>query len=146
MELRERLANLIKDELLEIKKNGAGIILSTHRMESVEELCSHIALINKSKKILDGSVKDIRKNFKSNTFEIDYTGSQIAFANGLWTGYSLLSSEPQDGFMRARIKSEGQQSTNDLLLALLPHINIMGFKEVIPGMNDIFISMVESAE
>lgn len=138
-------ANLVKDELLAMKERGTSIILSTHRMESVEELCSHIALINKSKKILDGSVKEIRKQFKSNTYELDYIGNQISFATGLWAGYKLLENEVQDGFMRAKIKAEGSQSTNDLLQALLPHVQIIGFKEVIPGMNDIFINMVEAA-
>jgi len=138
-------ANLIKDELLAMCSRGTTIILSTHRMESVEELCSHIALINKSKKILDGSVKDIRKQFKSNTYEIDYSGTQVGFVNGLWAGYTLLNNEPHDGFMRATVKAAGDQTTNDLLQALLPQVHIIGFREVIPGMNDIFISMVESA-
>ena len=139
-------ANLIKDELLAMRDKGTSIILSTHRMESVEELCSHIALINKSKKILDGSVKEIRKQFKSNTYEIDYSGNQVALAAGLWSGYKLLENNMQDGFMRAHVKAEGAQTTNNLLEILLPHVQILGFKEVIPGMNDIFISMVESAE
>jgi len=139
-------ANMIKDELLAMRDKGTSIILSTHRMESVEELCSHIALINKSKKILDGSVKDIRKAFKSNTYEIDYTGNQVALANGLWSGYKLLQNEAHDGFMRAVVKAEGDQTTNDLLQALLAQVHILGFREVIPGMNDIFISMVESAD
>lgn len=138
-------ANLIKDELLLMKANGTSIILSTHRMESVEELCSHIALIHKAKKILDGSVKDIRRKFKSNTYEIDYTGNQVGFATGLWAGYLLVKNEQHDGFMRAHVKAEGEHSTNDLLQVLLPHVNILGFREVIPGMNDIFITMVGSA-
>lgn len=138
-------ANLIKDELLHMKANGTTIILSTHRMESVEELCSHIALLHQSKKILDGSVKEIRKTFKSNTYEIDYIGNQIGFATGLWAGYKLLKSEEHDGFMRAQVKAEGDHTTNDLLKVLIPHVNILGFKEVIPGMNDIFITMVGSA-
>lgn len=139
-------ANLIKDELLAMRDKGTSIILSTHRMESVEELCSHIALIHKSKKILDGSVKEIRKTFKSNTYEIDYTGNQIALANGLWAGYKLIKNDQMDGFMRAQVKAEGDQTTNQLLQALIPEVHVLGFKEVIPGMNDIFISMVESAD
>lgn len=139
-------ANLIKDELLAMRDKGASIILSTHRMESVEELCSHIALINKSKKILDGTVKEIRKKFKSNTYEIEYTGNQVAFATGLWTGYKLIENDSVDGVMRARVKAEDNQTTNDLLQALLPQVHINSFREVIPSMNDIFISMVESAD
>ena len=139
-------ANMIKDELLAMRDKGTSIILSTHRMESVEELCSHIALINKSKKILDGTVRDIRKTYKSNTYEIDYTGNQVALANGLWAGYKLISNEQHDGFMRALVKAEGNQTTNDLLQALLPQVHILGFREVIPGMNDIFISKVGADE
>ncbi len=138
-------ANLIRDELLAMRDKGSSIILSTHRMESVEELCSHIVLINKSKKILEGPVRDIRRQFKSNTYEIEYTGNQVAFATGLWAGYTLLANEAHDGVMLARVKAEGNQTTNELLHALLPHIQVMSFREVIPGMNDIFISQVESA-
>lgn len=139
-------ANLIRDELLAMRDRGTTIILSTHRMESVEELCSHIALINKSKKILEGAVKDIRRQFKSNTYEIEYAGNQVAFATALWAGFQLLENEAHDGLMRARVKAEGNQSTNDLLQALLPHVQVASFREVIPGMNDIFISQVASAE
>src|SRR5204863_4876171 len=83
-------AELVKNELLELSKKGATIVLSTHRMESVEELCSHIALINQSRKILDGSVKEIRKQYRSDSYEIHYTGNRIAFTNALWTGFQLL--------------------------------------------------------
>ena len=83
-------AELIKNELLELKEKGVTIVLSTHRMESVEELCSHIALINNAEVILEGAVKDIRKLYKSNSYEIQYIGNKIAFTNALWTGFELL--------------------------------------------------------
>ncbi len=138
-------ANLIKDELLLLRDKGTTIILSTHRMESVEELCSHIALINRSKKILDGSVRDIRKNFKSEKYEIIYSGNGIGLANGLWGGHELLSHEPHGEYSQAIIKMGEGQSTNSLIASLLPNIEIHSFRELIPGMNDIFISLVKES-
>lgn len=138
-------ANLIKDELLKLRDQGATIILSTHRMESVEELCSHIALINRSHKILDGPVRDIRKDFKSDKFEIEYKGNAIAFANSLWTGYELISHEPHGDLMKAVVKMGEGSKTNDLLGALLPNVEIHSFRELIPGMSDIFISLVKES-
>ncbi len=138
-------ANLIKDELLKLRDKGATIILSTHRMESVEELCSHIALLNRSHKILDGPVSEIRKDFKSDKFEIEYKGNAIAFANGLWSGYELISHEPHGDLMKAVVKMGEGLKTNDLLTALLPNVEIHSFRELIPGMNDIFISLVKES-
>jgi ABC-2 type transport system ATP-binding protein len=138
-------ANLIKDELLRLREKGTTIILSTHRMESVEELCSHIALINRSHKILDGAVRDIRKNFKSEKYEIEYKGNAIAFANGLWTGYELLSHEPHGDLMKAVVKMSEGRTTNDLLASLISNIEVHSFRELIPGMNDIFISLVKES-
>ncbi|MEO7524664.1 MAG: ATP-binding cassette domain-containing protein, partial [Ferruginibacter sp.] len=136
-------ANLVKDELLRLRDKGTTIILSTHRMESVEELCSHIALINHSHKILDGSVKEIRKNFKSEKYEIEYTGNAIALANSLWAGFELLSNEPHGDNMRAVVKMNPGSSTNNLLGGLIANVEVHSFKEIVPGMNDIFISLVK---
>ncbi len=136
-------ANLIKDELLELKKNGTSIILSTHRMESVEELCTHIALINKSKKILDGAVREVRKQFKTNLFELEYKGNAVGLANALWTGFELVDNKPLDDHMYALVKNIGTASSNDLLKALINDVDIISFKERIPGMGDIFIESVK---
>jgi ABC-2 type transport system ATP-binding protein len=138
-------ANLIKDELLRFRDNGTTIILSTHRMESVEELCSHIALINRSQKILDGSVKDIRKNFKSNKYEIEYKGNGVSLANSLWGGHELLEHSSHGDFTRAVISLAEGHNTNALLSSLLPNVEIHSFREIIPGMNDIFISLVKES-
>lgn len=135
-------ANLIKDELLRLKDNGTTIILSTHRMESVEELCSHIALINLSKKILDGPVKDIRKAYRSNIFEVEYSGSGISLANSLWGNFELLDNIKEDEYFRAKIRLGENATTNELLQNLIANVSIHGFKEMIPGMNDIFIQLV----
>lgn len=135
-------ANIIKDELLELKSKGVTTILSTHRMESVEELCTHIALINKSKKVLDGSVKDIRKAYKSNLFEVEYAGNNVALANSLWGDYHLESNVPYDDHMLARIKLLNDSRPNNLLAQLIQNIEIISFKEYAPSMNDIFIEVV----
>jgi len=137
-------ANLIKDELLGLRQKGTTIILSTHRMESVEELCTHIALINKSKKILDGQVKDVRKQFRSNLFEIEYKGTSVGFANALWTGFELVETRTQDDHAFAIVKNLNNSSANDLLRQLLNDVEVISFRERIPTMNDIFIESVQN--
>jgi ABC-2 type transport system ATP-binding protein len=139
-------ANLIKDELLKLNKDGTTIILSTHRMESVEELCSHITLINNSKKVLNGEVSQIRKNFRTDTFEIVYEGNAVGFANSLWAGYEILESSQHDHLTTARVRNLGSGSTNDLLGALLPNVVVHSFREVMPGMSDIFIKVVKGED
>ncbi len=138
-------ASLIKDELLKLRDKGTTIILSTHRMESVEELCSHIALINRSHKILDGPVREIRKNFKSQKYEVEYKGNNVALANSLWGDYELLSHEPHGDLMKAVIKLGEGKSTNELLTGLIANVEVHSFRELVPGMNDIFISLVRES-
>lgn len=135
-------AELIKNELLELRAKGTTIVLSTHRMESVEELCSHISLINRSQVILEGSVKDIRKQNKTNSYEILYKGNRIAFTHALWTGFELTDLKEDPDFNIAHVKILGDHSPNDLLNVLLPQVQILGFKELIPSMNDVFIQKV----
>ena len=135
-------AELVKNELIALKEKGTTIILSTHRMESVEELCTHIALLNQAKKILEGSVKEIRKEYKSNTYEIQYSGNKISFTNSLWTGFELLDIKEDNDHSTASVKMLNNHSPNDLLTMLLPYVQIIGFREMIPSMNDIFIRKV----
>ena len=139
-------ANLIKDELLRLKEQGCTIILSTHRMESVEELCTHIALINKSKKILEGPVRQIRQDYRSNTYKIEYSGSGIAFANSLWTGFELLENTTDGDYNTAVVKLLGENTTNNLLRVVMEHCEVHAFQEIIPGMNQIFIMKVKENE
>lgn len=139
-------AQLIKQEILRMRDNGATIILSTHNMGSVEELCDHIALINKSKKILDGSVKEIRRAYSTNTFDLSFRGSMIGFTNAMWTGAELVDRKEEEGMNHARVRLLGNTSPNKLLEALLPAVEIHSFTEVIPTMNDIFIAKVRAEE
>jgi ABC-2 type transport system ATP-binding protein len=140
-------AQLIKDEILRLKKNGATIILSTHNMGSVEELCDTIALINKSKKILDGSVKEIRRAYATRTWEIQFKGNMIGFTNAVWTGAELIEKhEDAEGLNHARVRLLGKTSPNELLEAVMRAGEIHSFNEVLPTMNDIFIRKVQESQ
>lgn len=132
-------ADLIKDEILELNRNGATIIFSTHRMESVEELCDSITLIHKSHKILDGRVKDIRNSYRDDTYKIEYFGDKLDF-DGSQPFQLLDEIAGEDGFTM-RVKLNGT-TTNDVLQYLIPKVSIQLLQEVIPGMNEIFIKKV----
>ncbi len=138
-------AQLIRNEILELRKKGSTVIFSTHNMGSVEELCDHIALINRSKKILDGSVRDIRNTHRSNTFKITFKGHMLGFTNALWTSAELLDKGKEEEDVHwALIKIAPNTKSSQLLQAILPVCEIVSFNEVIPSMNDIFISNVNS--
>jgi ABC-2 type transport system ATP-binding protein len=115
-------------------------------MGSVEELCDHIALINKSHKILDGSVKEIRRNFRSNTYDIHFKGNLMGFTNAMWTGGELLDKKSDGEFHDVRVRLLGNTKPNDLLKAVMPFAEINSLHEVIPSMNDIFIMKVNEQQ
>ena len=132
-------ANLIKDEILDLKEKGCTIIFSTHRMESVEELCDHIALINKSKKILDGSKKSIKEQFKTHTYSVMFDGQM----GELPSDYVLIDQHTvEDGLQKATIKLQPNVSPNALIGELIQRVQVRSFGEDIPTMNDIFITAV----
>lgn len=135
--------NLLKDEILAIKERGATIIFSTHNMESVEELCDHIALIDNSKKILEGSVKSIKQEYKSNTFELAYTNVKKDIGSILDKDFDIISDEFNEDFQKAKIKLLNGKDQNDLLSLILPHVTVISFNEILPTMNDIFISKIK---
>lgn len=137
-------AQLIKNEILELKEKGSTIIFSTHNMGSVEELCDNIALINKSEKILDGSVKEIRKNYKSNIYNVAFKGNLMGFTNALWAGAEIIDKKSDEDVHHVSLKLLRQNTPNQLLQAVLSNAEILSFNEVIPSMNDIFISVVEN--
>jgi ABC-2 type transport system ATP-binding protein len=134
--------NLIKDEILELRKKGSTIIFSTHNMASVEELCDHIALIDRSKKILEGSMKDIRNAYKSNTFEIGFKGKFDDLGKLLDDQFTVTQQHSDGEKSKATIKLLNGKTQNDLLTELLPHVTILSFNEILPTMNDIFINKV----
>ncbi len=134
--------NLIKDEIIEQKKKGSTIIFSTHNMASVEELCDHIALIDKSKKILEGKVSDIKNAYKSNTFEIAFRGNQDDLAILPMKKFDVVQQNHDKETSVAMIKILNNNTPNDLLALLIPHVTILSFNEILPTMNDIFINKV----
>jgi len=134
--------NLIKDEILELRKKGSTIIFSTHNMASVEELCDHIALIDRSKKILEGSVKEIRNANKSNTFKIGFKGKLPEFNTTLNSHFKITEQQTDGDHSITTIKLLNGSTQNNLLSELLPHVTILSFNEILPSMNDIFISKV----
>lgn len=135
-------ANLIKNEILELREKGATIVLSTHNMGSVEEICDHIALINHSRKVLSGPVQEVRDRFKENLYEIRCSGSLIGFTNDLWTDFELVSNTQHNNEITCRIKILKERSLNDLLGIAIRHVQVHDVREVVPSMNDIFIQVV----
>ncbi|MDF1549010.1 MAG: ABC transporter ATP-binding protein [Bacteroidales bacterium] len=135
--------NLMKKEILELKEKGSTIIFSTHNMASVEELCDNIALINQSKKILDGELQQIKETYKSNVFDVVFQGGFDKYSATLSASYQIVKIEQQNGNTIGRFKLLNNTTTNQLISELLPHGNIVGINELIPSVNDIFISVVE---
>ncbi|RWY56984.1 ABC transporter ATP-binding protein [Mucilaginibacter gilvus] len=133
-------AELIKDEILELNKKGATILFSTHRMESVEELCDAIALIHKSHKILDGRVKTIRNSYKNDTYLVEYTGDHLDFSGA--QPFDLISDIPGENSSHTIKIKLNNTTANDVLQYLLPKTRINMLQEVIPSMNEIFIEKV----
>jgi ABC-2 type transport system ATP-binding protein len=134
-------ANLIKDEILELREKGASIIFSTHRMESVEELCDHIALINKSKKILDGPKRAIKEDHRTNTYIAEHEGDIMldpgAFEVTPWV-------ENEQGLRETTIRILNGSGPNKLLSELISQTQVNGFREKIPSINEIFIQEVSA--
>jgi len=135
--------NLLKDEILELKENGATILFSTHNMASVEELCDHIALINNSQKILEGKVIDIKNQYKSNTYEITYNYPKKEIEKILGNEYSLSENTTDGEIWNAKISILNGKDQNDLLNEILPYLSIHSFNEILPTVNEIFIAAVK---
>lgn len=132
--------NIIKDEILNLSKDGCTIIFSTHRMESVEELCDHILLINKSEKILEGSKKSIKKEYKTNTFDVKHKN----LISDITHGFEINNQQQlDDGFYKTSIKILNGKGPNELLKTLIDKVEVHSFIEKIPSMNEIFISKVQ---
>ncbi|MBU8892092.1 MAG: ATP-binding cassette domain-containing protein [Bacteroidales bacterium] len=135
-------ANMLKQEILELKKKGATIIFSTHNMGSVEELCDHITLINQSRNILEGKIDDIRKKYKSNIYEISFNGNTEKLESSLNKHYEVTERKQVNGHNAIKVKLLHETNENELLSLIIPAVEIISFNEVIPGMNDIFIKVV----
>lgn len=136
--------SLLKNEILELKKQGSTIIFSTHDMGSVEELCDYITLINKSRTILEGGVHDIKMKYRDNAFEIGFIGSPEAVSGNLDGHCEITDQYEERGQHYIRIKADKTLTGNDMLNMVLPVATVTSFNEIVPSMNEIFIHVVET--
>ena len=142
-------ANLIKDEILELRDKGATVIFSTHRMESVEELCEHITLIDKSNKILDGNLQEIKKTFKTNTFEVGInTTDAVSLQQDLTSKFEISPAyfKTLEDDLKLNIRLNEGDTSKDLISYLSSKASINHFVEVIPSASEIFIRAVKNNE
>ncbi len=137
-------AQLITEKILELKEMGSTIIFSTHRMETVESLCDHIALIDKSKKILEGPKKQVKDQYKSNTFIVEHRGNQFTFPVDR---YELINQKPmEDGLFSTTLKAKNGINGNQVIRDLIDITEVHSFQEKLPTMSDIFIGLVKGDE
>lgn len=137
-------AQMIRNEIMELKQKGASILLSTHNMNSVEEICDSIALINQSKMVLKGELSQLKKEFSAGVYAIQFKGMMFGFANALFADFSLEHSEQLDDETAiAHVKLLRENTLNDLLKTVMPVAKIEAVNEVIPSMNDIFLQAVK---
>lgn len=137
-------ANLLKSEILNLKKQGSTIIFSTHNMESVEEICDSIVLINSSKNILQGRVNDIKQSFKKGEYEIITSSAEIE--DLLPKGVTLVSKQVSDNMPCTSLLKIPKGENANVLSALLQKMDILSYREVLPSMNEIFINTVSQKD
>jgi ABC-2 type transport system ATP-binding protein len=139
-------ADMLKNEILTLKKEGATIIFSTHDMGSVEELCDHITLIDNGYKLIEGNITDIRKQYRSNIYQVGFSGDADKLRQVINGHFELLELMTEDDHQIARIKVLQHGSDNELLAILIQKVKIISFKEELPGMHDIFIRVVREGK
>lgn len=138
--------NMLKDEIAQLKKEGTTIVLSTHNMASVEEICDHIALINRSRKILDGDIFEVKNRFKKNIMAVEVSRfSEVLTAQLQNQQFEICSQQNNGYYTRFEIKIPETRTTNDMLQLFLQYSDIHLFNEIMPTMNEIFIEQVEKA-
>ena len=139
-------ANLLKEEILRLRDQGATIIFSTHNMSSVEELCDHITLINQSKNILSGNVEEIRRSFGANIFELSYRGEEQALRQALGSSCTILEgTESVMGYNTLKLCVEEDAAVRRMIATANEAVELRSFRELIPSMNDIFIRAVNGS-
>src|SRR6185369_3570634 len=130
-------SNIIKEEIYKLSQKGCTIIFSTHRMEQVEEICDHIVLINKGKKILDGSVKKVKQDFKENLFSIGVDNEPSLNGNAI---FEVIGKKDQSYIVKIK---EDKKPTDVLKYFIQQNADVLSFNEILPSLNDIFIKLVE---
>jgi ABC-2 type transport system ATP-binding protein len=134
--------NLLKQEILQMKEEGATIIFSTHNMASVEELCDHITLINESEVVLQGEISEIRETYRANLYRVSFQGDPEALSQGLQPRFDLVAMEQNGMGRQAIIRIQEGEGSGPLLKNLVEITEIKSFREILPSMNDIFIQVV----
>lgn len=136
-------ANLLKEEILALRDKGSTIVFSTHNMSSVEEICDHITLIDKSRNILSGRVDDIRHRHGANIFEVAYRGEEQALRSVLDGRCEILDGAEEESLYRTlKLHVERDDEVRDVIATVNQAVDLRSFREIIPSMNDIFIRAV----
>ena len=139
-------ANILKREILRLRDEGATVIFSTHNMASVEELCDSITLINSSRNILTGNVRDLRQQFSDNTYEFSFLGDERKLADAVTPMVRALDMQglDRDGFQTVSLRLNEAGDLRDVIGAVNSAVDLKAFKQQLPTMNDIFIRTVET--
>ena len=133
-------SQLIKDEIIQLKKKKTTIILSTHNMNSVEEICDHAAIIHRSKKILDGEIDQLKEKYQGKEWVITYKGNKIAFTNSVWGGWRLNQHvSSNDTQHTAEIELLNDMKMNQFIKGIIDHVELIEIKKKIPTMQEVFI-------
>lgn len=138
---------LIKKQLLRMRAENKTIILSTHNMKNVEEICDRAALIHEAKKVAEGTISELQGAQKTGLFAVRFKGNMLAFVNALWTGFEVYDkTEHGDNRFTVRVKMRNESSFDDLLQVLIGQISIEAAWEVLPTMQDVFINLVQPVQ
>jgi ABC-2 type transport system ATP-binding protein len=137
--------DLMRKELKALRDKNKIILLSTHNMKSVEELCDKAILIHHGEKVIEGDIEQLKSERKEGLFAIKFKGNMIAFANALWIGYEITSKTVHaDDIFTVELKMRGENEFNDLLKTIMPHVKIMSAHEVMPSMEKIFVDSTKT--
>ncbi len=136
-------AEMLKQEIINLKNNGSTIIFSTHNMSSVEEICDNIALLDNAKKILEGSIQEIKEKYKSNTYKLKFKNEKTDFLDKIKQDYKVLKINKDKTTKEIFIKSENFSKTKDLINSFFNFADLSSFEEQLPSMNEIFINLVK---
>jgi len=139
-------ANILKQEILNLRNSGATVIFSTHNMSSVEEICDNITLINQGKTILSGKVNEVRRRYNENIAKIEFSGDKSNVVSSLGSNYKILEEKEQDNIYSLLLKMPEGADINRMLQQVMAHCHIHSCQEVMPSMNDVFIRVVGESQ
>ncbi len=138
---------LIKKEIQSLKSQGRTILLSTHNMNSVEEICDRAVLLHKGQIVLQGQVTDLRDEYKTGNYVVRFEGNMISFVNALWSGFEIIETrEFGNNRFEADLAMRGDSSIDTLMSVLIGHVKIEAIYEKLPGMQEVFIQAIETAQ